>query len=124
MVLYNGWLFRADAKDVEIVTSEFTFADIVRLLESTELKCESFVTPKGIYNVWLNDDPKRQFLYNETAQHVLDCIHCPWCTYHGNILVTYSISSKHPNEPAVVQNIPNITLTEFVDACNRSLEDA
>jgi hypothetical protein len=124
MVLYNGWLLRADAKDIEIVTSEFSFADIVRLLDSTELICKSFATPDGSYNVWLNNDPKRQFLYNETAQHILDCIRSQWSTYHGNILVTYTAPLNNRNEPAVVQNMPTITLTEFVDACNRSLEKA
>ena len=117
MTLHTGWLFRAEQNDIDVVTSEFSLTDIAHLLQTTEVKCEQFHNPEGTFCVWLNNDPKRQFVYNESAQHVLGSIQFPWSTFHGDILVTYLVKA---NESEVLHDIPKISLTEFVDACNLS----
>jgi len=119
MSISSGWLFDAESNRLSVVESSFSHEDIAGIIKSRELKSETFDTDEGVYRVWFNNDSREQFFYNESAQHVLGKIAMQWPTFHGNFLVTYSVKI---NSDIVLTKMPNITLTQFVDACNLALE--
>lgn len=122
MTLLSGWLFDAKFNRLSVVESTFSYEEIARFIDSRELKSEAFDTDEGAFRVWFNEDIHKQFFYNESAQHVLGKIAMQWPTFHGNFLVTYSVKINLDEEFKVLSRMPDITLTQFVDACNLALE--
>ena len=119
MSFSSGWLFDSESNRLSVVESSFSHEDVARIIKSRELKSETFDTDDGVYRVWFNNDSREQFFYNESAQHVLGKIAMQWPTFHGNFLVTYSAKI---NSDIVLTKMPNITLTQFVNACNLAIE--
>ena len=122
MTFLSGWFFNAESNMLSVVESTFSYEEIARLIDSRELKSETFDTDEGAFRVWFNEDIHKQFFYNESAQHVLGKIDMQWPTFHGNFLITYFVKINLDEDFKVLTNMPDITLTQFVDACNLAVE--
>ena len=132
--MFSGWIFDAETNDIGIVKSKFSYEDIVRILQSDIIHFVVFDTPEGAFRIWYNIDTRKQFFYNESAQNVLEKITHKWPSFHGNFLITYL--GKPANlksdldlplnmsieDCKIPMNMPKISLTQFVDACNLSIE--
>jgi hypothetical protein len=121
MSFLSGWIFDAESNTFGVIDALITQQDIVRLLQCKEAESETFHTSDGAYTVWFNKNLYEQSFYNESAQSILGRIQFNWKNFHGNFLVTYFTRSDD-NESSIPQRMPDISIAQFVDACNLAIE--
>ena len=127
MTKYTGWLFDAESESVKSVDYTNTNEELCRLLGCTQVKCDQFIGQDGTYCILSNENPFDKSFYNELAYCILSRIQTKWQSFHGNFLVIYmtKTNTKTDGEEVItIQNMPPITLTQFVDACNYAIEHA